>query len=439
MLNIRRAIFRSVFPLFIVCLALGVCVDAACSELPRSERLQVPYYMQGARNWCGPASLAMALKYAGADAELWEIAAGEGKVSEPCRGALDLLTCHRSGATAAQHHAQFVRARYTAAGLAAHSHAFFLTRQESQLVSRIKRYISGGWPVMLMSVARLHWIVVTGYDEKGVWYHDPSGAFNPGCGRGPECLINARLPWRAFLDRLKITAAAPVQLFAVMRKDWKSAPAAHRRSPKPTIQILPELYWAGDGGPGSCRRNCFLQGPAPGGEWALWLPASEKELNAFRRYGIALRPAGKSAPRQEGTDILRAGLRLRLLAFQAGDEDELLIGAGLAGRSGRESCAWVSGEGADLGSLIVRPATGPGAGVPQIRFAAARLRGGAPSSADKRIVEFNLSLIAPDKSCKALLPSNPPDQILHVVLAKEPHGKGGATVLDHIAIPLVAE
>ena len=439
MVNNRRAIFRAVLALCMACLPLGVCAAAASTKPPPGERLQVPYYMQGARNWCGSASLAMALKYAGADAELWEIAAGEGKVSEPCRGALDLLTCHRSGATAAQHHAQFVRARYAAAGLVAHSHAFFLTRQESQLVNRIKQYVSGGWPVMIMSVARLHWIVVTGYDEKGVWYHDPSGAFNPACGRGPECLINARLTWREFLDRLKITAAAPVQLFAVIRKDRKSAPEPHRRSPKPTIQILPELYWTADGGSGSCKRDCFLQGPAPGGEWALWLPASEKELNAFRRYGIALRPAGENAPRQGRTDALQAGLRLRLLAFQAGDADELLIGVGLAARNGRESCARVSGEGADWGSLRVSPAAGPEPGPPPLQYAAARLRSGAPSNADKRIVEFNLSLTTPDKSCKALLPSNPPDQILHVILAKEPHGKGGATVLDHIAIPLAAE
>lgn len=409
-----------------------ICAHAR-AELPKSERLAVPYYMQGARNWCGPASLAMALKYAGQDAEIWEIAAAEGKVSEPCRGVLDLLTCYQSGATAAQHHEQFVRARYAAAGLTTESNTYLLVKSQKQFIARIKQHISAGWPVMLMSLARVHWIVVTGYDEKGVWYHDPSGAFNPSCGRGPECLINAYLTWSTFADTIKQSGAAPLQLLAVKRKDWETVPAEHRRSPKPTIQILPDLYRDKAAADGDCGGSCFLHRPDKGRGWALWLPASEPELNRNRRYGIALRGHG-TGKKENG----KATVHLRVLSFQIDDAQALLLGAGVAARNGKESCARIKGLGPGWLGQSVRPPAGLRHGPPRIPFAAARLASPGQARWAKRILEFSLALDSPDKSCRAATPSNPPEHMLHIILAKTGGGTSDLDIMDRIAIPLAA-
>jgi hypothetical protein len=306
----------------VVFLMLCFCAHAAAAQqgISKQEHLVVPYYMQGARNWCGPASLAMALKYVGVDAEIWEIATGEGKVSEPCGGALDLFTCYQSGATWAQHHEQFVRARYAARnGLETETKTYFLLRSEQEFKNQIKAYISRGYPVMLMSVARLHWIVITGYDSKGVWYHDPSGAFYPACGRGAACLIDAYLPWGVFLATLKSFGMAQLQLFVVKKKVWKTVPGAHRRAPKPTIQMLPELYWEQrtPDGYGACS-DCLVQDAGKKHGFAFSFLRDDRELNQYRRQGVMLRADSANSPGLFGAPNAALRFRIRLKVFNMG-------------------------------------------------------------------------------------------------------------------------
>ena len=264
---------------------LFICTCAMAAD---AARLSVPYYRQGDRNWCGPTSLSMALKYLGVDVEMWRIAAGEGKVSMSCAGVLDLRTCYESGASMAQLHARFVKSRLAHKyGLEVRTKDFFGNAPTSDAEKWIRDTIDRGYPVMVMSVSRLHWIVITGYDARGVTYHDPSGQFNPKYGTR---LVNARISWAGFFATLETVGGRMFQLMAVQRKSG-DAPAGHRNLPRPTIQIMPDLWLdtprAGHDFP-TCSQ-CLFTSADGRTRIAFTFPRSVAEGKQYRDTGVVLR------------------------------------------------------------------------------------------------------------------------------------------------------
>lgn len=118
--------------------------------------LEVPYYNQGNYGWCWAASLAMIEGFYGNITKIWQIASY-------------FRVNPDQGATSPGKLADYLRHQYH---WEAHTSSFWMSKSlNGYLIDQINQ----GHPIWLAIPYASHAIAVVGYDQEGVYIHDPSG------------------------------------------------------------------------------------------------------------------------------------------------------------------------------------------------------------------------------------------------------------------------
>lgn len=163
------------------------------------RKLTVPYYSQGSYGWCGPAALAMVLKYYGISKTIKGIAAdnnmssADGLTDPQIRDYL----LNNIGVSF-----YYERSLIRVGGLPNWPNIALLR-------NFIKEKISAGKPVLMGSDEISHWFVITGFDDSNVYLNDPSGyclqatgKINAPTGFYQSELANIKFTWNEFENNL---------------------------------------------------------------------------------------------------------------------------------------------------------------------------------------------------------------------------------------------
>jgi len=148
-------------------------------KLAVEYKLEVPHQTQGNTNWCGPASLAMVLRYYGHYVHSWDVA-----------GDMDLK--RREGVTLKELY-NYVRKRYPE--LTVQLGKYF--SKSDQILYDVKGNVSLGYPVILLIEhgVRKHAVVVTGCNATGFFVSDPGGILPTWSGRSGLSEIHFFMTW----------------------------------------------------------------------------------------------------------------------------------------------------------------------------------------------------------------------------------------------------
>ncbi|RLG60529.1 hypothetical protein DRN87_03995 [Candidatus Geothermarchaeota archaeon] len=137
----------------------GICVlkDSRNITLYPSIMLFVPYEFQWDTAWCGPASLAMVLRYYGFNIHMWDIA--------------EFLRLSKDEGTLISDLTYYLDNFYSGLKVKIGRYKSVSDGFKSDIISNL----TSGYPVIVL--VPKHYIVVTGYNEEGVFINDPSGWF----------------------------------------------------------------------------------------------------------------------------------------------------------------------------------------------------------------------------------------------------------------------
>ncbi|MBY0228561.1 MAG: C39 family peptidase [Gemmataceae bacterium] len=182
-------------------------------------RLPIPYYNQDGTEWCMVVSAQMLLKAHGHDKEAWELARAMGLDTETGVSPLTGLVL------------QGLTRPFKDHGLEV-EHNFLPWKEPWPLASYLVERLKEGRPVFLDIQARSHAIVAVGYDDKGIYLHDPSGAItNDITGE----MVGTHLHWDSFAE--------------MCREAWINGNVwtLSVRSPRPavspvTLQLMPDEF-----------------------------------------------------------------------------------------------------------------------------------------------------------------------------------------------------
>ena len=125
-----------------------------------SRILSVPFYPQADAYWCFAASSQMMFKYYGRDVEIWDI--GRYFKMDPVDGPT-ILGLYSGSYTDL----------FEAYGLSVRDWSSWIFIPH--LIQYLRQEIDAGRPIMLWVRYAAHAVVVVGYDEDGIYLHDPSG------------------------------------------------------------------------------------------------------------------------------------------------------------------------------------------------------------------------------------------------------------------------
>jgi parallel beta-helix repeat protein len=131
--------------------------------------LEVPYESQGQTSWCGPASLSMVLNYYGVTFHPWDYASNAG-----------FLGLGADEKTLVADLVSFIRKYYPVFNIKIGNYTLDEIRsaQNNVVLADIESNVTAGYPVILeLAGSPRHFVVVTGFNDSGIFINDPSGAF----------------------------------------------------------------------------------------------------------------------------------------------------------------------------------------------------------------------------------------------------------------------
>jgi len=141
--------------------------------------VEVPYQAQGNTNWCGPASLAMVLRYYGYYKHSWDVAG-------------DMNLTRREGVTCEELY-DYVRERYPELTVQLGKYS----AKSDQILYDVKGNVSLGYPVILLIEhgVKKHAVVVVGCNATGFFISDPGGILPTWSGRMGLSEIHFFMTW----------------------------------------------------------------------------------------------------------------------------------------------------------------------------------------------------------------------------------------------------
>lgn len=131
--------------------------------------LDVPYQYQGQTNWSGPASVSMVLNYYNVTLHSWDYAKSAG-----------LLGLGAEEEASVADLASFIRRYYPVFNLKIGNYTLddIRSAQNNVVLADIESNVTAGYPVILeLAGTPEHFVVVTGFNDTGLFINDPSGAF----------------------------------------------------------------------------------------------------------------------------------------------------------------------------------------------------------------------------------------------------------------------
>jgi parallel beta-helix repeat protein len=131
--------------------------------------LDVPYQIQGQTNWSGPASLSMVLNYYNVTFHSWDYANDSG-----LRG----LRADEEASVAEV--VSFIRKYYTALNvkIGNYTQVDIRSAQNNVVLADIESNLTSAYPVILeLTGTPVHFVVITGFNNTGLFINDPDGAF----------------------------------------------------------------------------------------------------------------------------------------------------------------------------------------------------------------------------------------------------------------------
>jgi len=141
--------------------------------------LEVPHQAQGNTNWCGPASLAMVLRYYGYYKHSWDVAG-------------DMNLARREGVTCEELY-DYVREMYPELTVQLGRYP----SKSDQILYDVRGNVSLGYPVILLIEhgVKKHAVVVAGCNETGFFVSDPGGILPTWSGRMALSEIHFFMTW----------------------------------------------------------------------------------------------------------------------------------------------------------------------------------------------------------------------------------------------------
>jgi len=188
---------------------------ASSSSFKASRKLDVPYYNQDGANWCWASSASMILRFYGYNRKTWQIAADFNKSKT-----IPWWSWDKDGATASEIH-EYFEDWYDAGSLDAWDIKYYGDSQKDTLILTIKTLLSQGHPIFLGRLGGIDWppdvggghaVVITGYDDAGLYIHDPSGAMI-GKNRDP---VHTKLSFDEFKDAINDPGWQPLGDVAII-------------------------------------------------------------------------------------------------------------------------------------------------------------------------------------------------------------------------------
>ncbi len=141
----------------------GITPEPVEARLSVERRLEVPYQNQGFTEWCGPSSLAMVLRYYGIRFHSWEYV---DPIFGPPSESLPVYIGRLNAFVLA--HCPWLTP----------IEGYYSSTEDAhgRILDDIQSNITSGFPVILRLYAPGHFVVVTGFNESGIYINDPSGA-----------------------------------------------------------------------------------------------------------------------------------------------------------------------------------------------------------------------------------------------------------------------
>ena len=162
-------------------------------------KLSVPYYHQSKSGWCWAHATSMLLRYYGYNRKPWQIAADKNIAFDKSQTPEEVQ--------------EYLNINYNGGDSSGNAWACesYNDCEMLQMITRIRLVLSMGHPVIICRIAGFsdtdwvdaHMIVVTGYDNNGLFLHDPSGAFlYNSSATSPLDLVNHYLSDQDFITKI---------------------------------------------------------------------------------------------------------------------------------------------------------------------------------------------------------------------------------------------
>jgi parallel beta-helix repeat protein len=158
----------STFSVIITAIGGGKTRKANCT-VSSEVSLVVPYQYQGQTNWSGPASLSMVLNYYNITFHPWDYA-----------NSIGLPGLRADEETSIADLVNFIGRHYSAFNIKIGDYTLndIRSAQNNVVLADVESNVTAGYPVILeLAGAPGHFIVVTGFNNTGLFINDPSGAF----------------------------------------------------------------------------------------------------------------------------------------------------------------------------------------------------------------------------------------------------------------------